>query len=60
MDIHCKFSLTFAATIDFQLLKLRTVGNAPGKAGVPFRREGQVQLAHIVHWPRKRACLKII
>ena len=49
MDIYCKFPLTFAVTIDFQLLKLRAVGNAPRKPGVPFRREEQVQLAHIVH-----------
>ena len=49
MDIYCKFSLTIAARIDVQFLNLRAVGNAPGKAGVPFRREGQVQLAHIGH-----------
>ena len=59
VDVHIQVPLTFAVTIDFQLLKLGAVGNAPGKAGVPFRREGQVQLAHIVHWPRMRACLKI-
>ena len=60
MGIYCKFPLTFAVTIDCQLLKLRAAGNAPGKPGVPFRREDQVQLAHIGHWPRTRACLKII
>ena len=49
MGIYCWFPLTFAVTIDIQLLKLRAVGNAPGKPGVPFRREGQVQLAHIGH-----------
>ena len=49
MDIYCKFPLTFTITIDIQLLKLGAVGNAPGKPGVPFRREGQVQLAHVGH-----------
>ena len=47
--------LTFATTIHSQLLKLRTVGNPPGKVGVPFGREGQVQLAHTGHRPSTRA-----
>ena len=51
--------LTFATTIHSQLLKLRAVGNPPGKVGVPFRREGQVQLAHTGHRPRTRACPEI-
>ena len=49
VSIYCKFPPTFAVTVDFQLHKLKAVGNAPGKPGIPFRREGQVQLAHIGH-----------
>ena len=55
-----KFLLTFAATIHSQLLKLRAVGNPPGKAGIPFRREGQDQLAHTGHRPRTWARLEVI
>ena len=40
------FLLTFAVTVHCQFLNLRAVGNQTGKAGVPFRREGQVQLVH--------------
>ena len=54
------FLLTFAVTVHSQLLKMWAVGNPPGKAGVPFRREGQVQLAHSGRQPRTRARLEVI
>ena len=60
-DLICvhTFLLTFAATPHSQFLNLRAVGNQPGKAGIPFRREGQVQLRHTGHRLGTRACLEI-
>ena len=61
-DLICvhTFLLIFAVTNHSQFLNLRAVGNQTGKAGVPFRREGQVQLPHTGHRLGMRACLEII
>ena len=62
-DLICvhTFLLTFGVTLHSQFLNLRAVGNQPGKAGgVPFRREGQVQLPHTGHRLGTMACLEII
>ena len=61
-DLICvhTFLLTFAVTLHCQLLNLRAVGNQPGKAAIPFRREAQVQLAHTGHRLGTMTCLEII
>ena len=59
MCVHM-FLLTFAVTVHSQFLNLRAVGNPPGMANVPFRREGQVQGAHTGHQLVTMSCLEII